>query len=232
MAANGFQIPQDFAAGSTVCDPESITGKASTQYKPGDLLVVSGGIAARNTATGKPTHLFGSLVTPASQIRPGTLNLTDATTKYEVNAIPVNGRSRLKSSLTGTSAPTVNGTACNANASTTSVLFAYGGGATDLDLGTVYIPELDQQRNIVSGAVGAGVMTLTVDEPFSRAPTTGDTVKAVPWSKGSHSAVKFDATDPSQGIDTAVANKTGGQARIEGVDLKALTVTISLPYLS
>lgn len=222
-----FEIDLERMAGAPV--QEEIQAVANQQYNNGDMLAVTAGVAALVTAAGKGTHLFGALQVPADKIRPGTMGL--ATTVGEVvNAALIEGGDvRVKSDLRGNSAPPINGLPCNANASLTSLLVTQAGGAAnDFLNGQCYVPEIGQQRLITADAYGANIHTFTVAPAFRRAPTTGDTVIAVPFSKGAY-GIKFNATTPSQGLDTSVAGKTGGTNKIEDVDLVNLKVSSSCP---
>lgn len=217
----GFEVLFPLASGAGA--NEEIQGVASTQYKPGDMLAVVAGVATKAVAGSKGTHVFIARVTPASEVRPGTINLV-GTLGELLSCVRVdNDTVVLKSSLTGNSAPPINGVACNANSTATQVLVTHAGSDNDFTNGQVYIPELGQQRLITLSDETAGVQTFTVAPAFRRAPTTGDTCIAVPFSKGA-TAVKFSATNPHEGIGTAVADKTGGHNKIFDVDLAKLLV--------
>ena len=60
---------------------------------------------------------------------------------------------------------------------------------------------------------------MTVAPAFSRAPTVGDTLRAVPWGPGYMGGVKLMASTYCKGISVAVADKTGGPIAIYNVDL-------------
>lgn len=197
---------------------------ASNQFYENDACVLTDGILGQTASqTALPTHIFCNMITDSTMMRPGTQNLT--TTLGEKGlAVPVGavagGLSPLNfwTPLTGNSVPTINGTAANANSSTTSVLVTFTGSTNDFATGTVYIPSLQQHRTITADTVSGGVHTFTVTPAFSRAVTTGDTVIAVPFSAGSI-GVKLAPTVSYQGISTAVADKTGGHVNIYGVIL-------------
>lgn len=215
---DGFFPYQTLSAGSA--EQEEILGLASTQYKKGDMLSVTAGIASLVTAAGRGTHAFSGVITPPDKIRPATIDATTAA-QESVNATRVEGgQVGLFTELSGNSAPPINGVGCNANASPTTVVvpFAGGVGAGDFANGQVYIPELNEQRLITGSAFGGGIETLTVAPAFSRAPTNTDTCIVVPFSKGAY-GVKYNATTPSRGIDTSIAGKTGGTVKIENVFL-------------
>lgn len=221
-----FELYQTLASGAG--ETEELLGKASTQFYPGELLLVANGIADKVTATGKASHRFVTMVTPKEQLRPGTFNLTTAAGE-KILAEKIDGDSVvLKSPLTGNMAPPANGVASNANVSATSVKFDHAAANGAFANGMVYIPELGEQRVITADAKVSSEHTLTVTPAFRRAPTTGDTVVAVAFSKGM-TAVKFDATTPSLGISTAVGDITGGHAKIHDVNLKELYVLSTHP---
>jgi len=224
-----FEVHQTLAAGAGVA--EEILGTASTQYNYGDGLAVTAGIGAKVGATGKMTHVFVNMFTPIRTNRQDTPGLT-TTAGEKLNAVKVAGELVvLKSSLTGTSAPPINGVACNANSNASQVLVTFTGSTGDFANGTCYCPEIDDEEHIiVTDTVNTGVHTFAVVPPFRRPPTTGDTLRAVPFAKGA-TAVKLDSTTPSQGIGTAVADKTGGQVKIHDVDLKNYLVFTTHPDL-
>ena len=221
-----FDIHETLSAGAGV--PEEILVTASTQFYPGELLLVANGIGGKVTATSKATHRFISLVTPPDKVRPSTFNLTTTAGEKALAERIDNSQVILKSPLKGNMAPPANGVACNTNASATSVKFDHAAADGAFAAGTVYIPELGQQRQITADVKVSSEHTLTVTPAFRRAPTVGDTVIAVAFSKGS-SAVKFDSTTPSLGVSTAVGDISGGQNKIEDVDLANLIVYTSYP---
>lgn len=222
----GFEIVNTRSAGAGVI--EEVKSVASQQYVRGAMLAVTAGLAALVTATGKGTHIFQGLITPVNLLRPAVENLSTAAGERVEGARVEGGDVVLKSELRAQSAPPINGVACNTNASATSAVVTAAGSTNDYNNGTCYVPELDQQRLITADSVTTGVHTFTVEPAFSRAPTVGDTLIAVPFCKGA-TAVKFAATNPHLGIGTAVADKTGGNNKIEDVDLKNLLVYTSCP---
>ena len=202
-----------------------IRGVSGTQYTQGDACYVStstagttGGLVIQaDSQTVQPEYVFLSMVTPGSQLRPATFN--KVTSDYEMlELIEVAGTSIVLN--TQFAAATFDGTACNANAVTNNVVFTGAGANDDFTGGTVYIPELNEQRYVIDDAVSAGVHTLTVAPAFSRAPTTGDTLRLVPWGPGYRGGVKLQSANPQQGISVAVADKTGGALFIYGVNLE------------
>jgi|SRR5665213_344916 len=218
----GFQLWNENFTVDNVCQRYQLT--ASTQFYENDAMILLDGIAAQvSSQTSVPTHIFVNMITDYSMMRPAAQNLT--TTLGEAGLIvPVGavaggmGLLNFYTPLIANSLPTINGTAANANSTATSVLVTFTGSTNDFATGTVYIPALQQQRTIIADVVSGGVHTFTVAPGFSRAVTTGDTVIAVPFSGGSL-GVKLAPTVPSQGISTAVADKTGGHVNIVKVVL-------------
>jgi len=226
MAGSGFQFHKAKSAGAG--PTEKVKGLASTQYARGDALVVTAGTGTKASATSKITHIVEAMYTRDDLNRPATELLTTAKDE-PLFCIPVaGGNIILRSDLRGDAAPPINGTACNSNSTTTELKVTAAGSTNDYNDGQCYVPELDEQRLITADSVSGGVHTFTVTPAFRRAPTTGDTVIAVPFSKGA-TAVKLNATTPHQCISTAVADKTGGHVKIEDVDLKNLIVYTSHP---
>jgi hypothetical protein len=223
----GFALWSENRSTSDICQQYRLA--ASTQFYDGDALILTDGIASQvTTQTALPTHIFMNVVTDAKMNRPPAQNQTTAAGQRGLMTPVSSGVAGGLSALNFTtplrgaySAPTFNGTACNTNASATSVVFTGAGSTNDFATGTVYIPSLQQIRTITADTVSGGVHTFTVTPAFSRAPTTGDTLIAVPFSPGSV-GVKLAPTNPFQGISTAVADKTGGHVNIVDVYLGAV----------
>ena len=227
MAANGFQLIDENISTSNIL--ERLTSVASTQYNKNDALYLSAsgavGLASQVAATSKCTHVYVSMFTAVPNLRPATPNLS-TTIGEQILAVPAAGNNLyFRSFLTiSGSTPTINGTAANANSTANLVLVTFAGSTGDFTGGQVYIPSLQQQATILTDVVSGGVHTFTVYPAFSRAVTTGDTVVAVPWSKGA-TGVKFNASTPSQGVSTAVADKSGGNINIQQVVLGSILPT-------
>lgn len=222
MAGLGFQIYKRTSAGSDV--KEKMPSVASTQYLSGGgsmltTMPASGnnGFANLVAAADKGTHIYESMITPDSVVAQAVADKSTALSE-NVLATPVAGRNILKSWLVGDAVPPINKVACNTNANKGQALVTAAGSTGDYTNGTIYIPETGEQRTITGDAVGGGVHTFTVLPAFVTAPTVGHTAIVVAFSKGS-SAVKFNATSPSQCLGTAVADKTGGHNKIEDVSL-------------
>ncbi|HEY9792084.1 MAG TPA: hypothetical protein V6D22_16880 [Candidatus Obscuribacterales bacterium] len=223
MAGLGFQVYKRASAGS---DPkEKIPSTASTQYLSGGgsaLTVRPGsgnnGFANLVAAADKCTHIYESMITPDNVVQ---MLPADKSTALQENvlATPINPRTILKSWLVGDAVPTINKVACNTNSNAAQALVTAAGSTGDNTNGTIYIPELNQQRTITGDAVAGGVHTFTVAPAFTQAPTVGNTAIVVPFSKGC-TGVKFNSSNPSQSLDPTVSGKSGGHNNIEDVNLK------------
>lgn len=231
----GFDIYNERSAGDEVT--ESLPATPGVQYLPSCGLKLVNGQVALVTATDKMSHVYQTLETRPEVLRPATFDLASATLPQTAITVPVQGRDVfLKSAISGTYAPPILNLACNTNSTTTVVVATFGGGAGDFTGGTIYSPDYDQHRRITGDAFGGGIHTFTLDAPFTKgtssttavALTTGNTITAVPVAAGS-TGVKFK---DSQGLDMSVAGKSGGNNKIEAVDLKNLFVISSCPYLS
>lgn len=205
--------------------------KPSTQFAGGDALVfVNGRLEQAATAANQVDAVLQSLKTLASAMRPATANLSSASGGDKAIYIPCRGNGlAFKTFLTGGDAPPINGTACNANATTTLVLVTAAGSTGDYTGGTIFAN--GEQRTIVTDVVGAGTHTFTVNQPFTRAITTGDTAIVVPFSRGTR-GVKLSASTVYQGISPAVADKSGGKVDIEDVSLNNLAGNVPFAVVS
>lgn len=205
-------------------------GGASTQFADGDALTITNGILVKAVAAGKVHGILNAMITPASQMRPATELLT-TTAGEQLQYIPaMGGQLIFETNLTTPDTPPINGTAVNSGSTTTAVITV---ATTDGDYtgGTIYFPETDSQHTITLSDDTAGDCTFTFVPPAKRAIGAGDHAIVVPFAGGSSVAVKLSATTASQGISTAVADKTGGQVKIEKVDLKNKKVWVSFPAI-
>lgn len=223
-----FEIAYLKSAGAGVM--EEVLCTASTQFTRGMMLFMTAGRAGKVTVSAKGTHLYQAMTTPPNLLRKAVEDKSTTVGELAQCMFVAGDDVVLKSSLTGNSAPPINGAAANTNATATSVLVTVATTDGDYTGGQIYCPELDEQRLITNSDETGGVTTFTVDPPFRRAVTLGDTVRAVPFSKG-NTAVKYSASTPENGIGTAVLDKTGGFNKIEDVDLKNLIVYSSCPNL-
>jgi len=194
-------------------------------FSEGDACYVSvtdgtaGLIIQADTQAAPVQYVFLAMVSDKSYLRPAVFD--QAVVNEYAELIEVSDGFAAFPIVLNTQFPlaTFDGTACNANALTNTVVFTGAGATDDLTGGQVYINELGQQATILDDDVAGGVHTLTVAPAFSQAPTTGNTLRAVPWGPGYMGGVKLQAANPQQGISVAVADKTGGPIAIYGVDL-------------
>lgn len=227
--AGGFTRKQNASAGIQPALREKLA-KKSTQFVGGQAIIFTEGKVTPAVATSKAQGILNALRPPDTVARLATAFLSTATGGEIAQYMECAGNGEIfTTNLTGDDAPPINGTACNANTDTTLCLVTAAGSTGDYDGGQILVG--GEQRTIVDDTVGGGgVHTFTVEPPFSSAPTTGKTAIVVPWSRGIN-VVKLSASSghESEGIDPAVASKTGGFVRIEDVDLKKLTVDVSFP---
>lgn len=216
---------------------ERLPSVASTQYNKNDALYLSLsgslGLLSQVTAAVKATHIYVSMFTPSTTLRPATADLSTALNEQILAVRCAGTLLTFKSNLVGTgSVPIINGVACNANTTLNTIKFADSVGSTgDFLGGQIYVQTLQQQFTILTDTVSANVRTVTVTPNPSRAVTTGDTVIAVQWSAG-QTAVKFNATAPPQGVSTATADKTGGNININQVVLGPTLPTSGGAFIS
>lgn len=239
MAAGGFSIHRASSAGQSGI--EYIQLAASTQYNVGDMCYMNAGVASQVAASTKGFYIFCAMITLPYLLRPNTFNLS--TTFGEMGEFePVFGdKVKIGSNIVSNSAtPTIYNAAAGANTTATSVVVTIAGGAnSDYAGGQIYSNNLGQQRLITASSYSGGAYTFTVAPAFgvpsstgfiNQFVTTGDTVTAVPISKGSVSIPFQAGSFPWQGID-CTKGASGGNNRIEDVDLKTLVVYSSCPNL-
>lgn len=122
--------------------------------------------------------------------------------------------------------PVVNGTYCNSNSTATQVLVALAdGSSSDLVGAIVYIVELNEWRIITANTYSSNVVTITVNEAFSIAPTTTHRAYVFNIGFGSN-AVKADATTPQRGIGNARADASGGKLVVFDMEPKNKTAHV------
>lgn len=232
--ANGFRLIRELVGESSLLERVLLT--ASTQFYFNELLTLpaaagaGSGIAAAAAATDSPTHVLVAVETPASMMRPAIQNLT--TTVGEMGlCYNVAGTGLVfETDLTGADAPPINGTAIKTVTNATTIVVTAAGSSNDYRGGQLYIPEIDQQRTIVSDTANAGDHTFVVTPAFTVLPVaTSNTVRVLPWSKGNVQIKLSASTGAPMGVSTAVADKSGGKVKIESVNLKDLKVRVSFP---
>ena len=209
-APNGTQFLEGDACYISV---STTTSGPNTTYTAGLLIQA-------DTQTSPVEYVFLSMVTPASQLRPATINLIDSA--FEAcEVIEVSDGYSSFPIVLGTQFPlaTFDGTAANSNTTTNVIKFTGAGSTNDFNGGQVYVNETGQQYTIINDTVSGGVHTLTIAPAATVAVTTGNTLRVVPWGPGYVGGVKLQATNPQQGISVAVADKTGGPIYIYTVDL-------------
>jgi hypothetical protein len=239
VAQGGFFIDRASDAGQSGI--ENIQLAASTQYNVGDMCYMNAGVASQVAASSKGFYLFRAMLTQSYLLRPTTFNLS--TTNGEIGEFePVFGeRVKLMSNIVSNAAtPTIYNAPASANATANQVIVTIAGGTSgDYVGGQIFSNVLQQQRLITASTYGSGAYTFTVAPAFGQPTvlgyvnayvTTGDTVTAVPISKGS-TGIPFQAGSfPWQGID-CTKGASGGTNRIEGVNLQTLVVYSSCPNL-
>jgi len=227
--ANGFTLySRTRSVGTTLRDK---IGTASTQFYSGDALTITNGIATRASATSKVHGILNAMITPANVLRPATPLLT-TTAGERLQYEPCMGGDLIYSTdMTGGDVPPINGTAVNSGSTTTALITASGSN-DDYTGGQIYFPGTDTQHTITADSVSIGVHTFTFVPPAPRAIGSSDTARVVPVSGGTATAVKLSATDAARGVSMAVADKTGGQVKIEHVDLRNYKLYVSFPAVS
>lgn len=209
---------------------------ASTQYNPaGALKGSNGALTPCASQTDKPLFIYNHMVTDKSVLRPATANLSTAICEM-IEGIPCAGNHQIFETdlVGGADAPPINKVAVNSGSTTTALVTA-AGSTSDYIGGTLAIPEMGYQGHITGDTVSGGVHTFTVTPAMPRAATTTDHVIAVPFAAISSNAVKLSSVANDLGISCAVADKTGGPARIESVNLldtRGPVARVSFPYLT
>ena len=227
----GFQLQSKRTSTDFLC--QDAIAVPSTQYYADDALYMktasdaAGGELIQVAATSYATHILVSMSVPKSLLRPATA-LLSTTQGEKIKAIPCAGNGSIwRTQLAGVAAPLKNLIACAANSTVNQIAFLDTGSTGDLLGGQIWVDTLNKQFTITADVLNSGTRTVTIigDLPTS-AITTGSSIMAVPWSQG-FQGVKFNATNPSRGIDTSVAGSTGGHVNIEGV---VLGTAPGLPY--
>lgn len=166
---------------------------ASTTVTKGELLKFSSGKLTQVGATDSAVYLAEETATSTST------SLTKINVKRVNNAV-------LKVNHT----PLVNGVAANSNATTTRVKCALtDGSSSDLVGGFVHCVELNETRIITANTYSSNVVTIDVAEAFSRAVTTGDTLRVTAFGFGD--LMKGDSSTPASAIGSARGDEASGK---------------------
>jgi len=215
----GFRYIKSLGGGVTDI-PRTLQMAASATIAVGDVLEFASGKLQRiNAQTDTPKYLCVGLNGYQSTTNPPSV-LSTATELRKIEVIPLDYGAIIETDIT----PTVDGTACNSNSTTTSLLVALtDGSSSDLVGGLVYVPELGETRIITANTYSSNVVTLTVAEAFRVAPTTTHTCRIVPFGFGD-AAVKFHASNYHNAISTVRGDEASGHFAIYDVDLKRKTV--------
>jgi hypothetical protein len=252
MSVTGFWIDQ--TEGQGVEDLVNLRQALvnGVTYSEGDVLQVATtgantGLAiqiASQAAVGQ--FVFMTMKSAPQYLRPAVFNdpvYNEAPLLYDVDKTSFVFRSQF-------AAATYDGTAANSNTANNTVIWTGTGSTANTDFlgGAIYVNELGQQGIItalsVSGGSGGtytatvqGVIQTKTRQPvspptggtaggFSQAVTTGNTIRVVPWGPGYRGGVKFQATNPQQGVSVAIADKTGGCLYIYDVELAGRNVYV------
>jgi hypothetical protein len=237
MSVTGFWVDRSNPGVSDLI--RQIRMPNTVQFSEGDACYVStadgtgGLIIQADSQTAPVAYVFLSMVADKSYLRPATFD--EAVVNEYAELIEVSdGYSGFPIVLnTQFAAATFDGTATTSNSVANEIHFTgTSGSADDFTGGQVYVNELNQQFTIIDDD------TSTTSHVYVVAPTppvtisTGYTIRAVPWGPGYVGGVKLQATNPQQGISTALADKTGGPLYIYNVDLsKRIAYVRFQPFL-
>lgn len=195
--------------GNTDIIRDDLQLKVSGVAAVGDLLEFASGKLQRcNAQADTPEYVAVEAATATS---------TSLTTLKVIEV----GRSVFQTAIT----PLINDVTASSGSTTTAVFTMGAGSSDDLVGGTIYIKELDAHRIISANTYGGGNCTVTFIEPLTRAVASGDTVRLVPFGPGTR-ALKLDSSNPHSTVSVAIADITGGSARVRKVDLKKKVVDV------
>lgn len=121
--------------------------------------------------------------------------------------------------------PLLNESTCSSGSTTTAVCTMSAGSSNDMVGGVVYIKDTNEHRIISANSYGGGNVTITWVEPTSSAVASGTVISAVPYGPGTR-ALKLNSSTPYSGLSNAIADITGGSARVRKVDLKKKVVDV------
>ena len=222
-------------------------------YSEGDALMVSVATSNYGMAIQIPAQnsvcqfIYLTMKSAPQYLRPATFNdpvYNEAGLLLDVDKTSFVFRNEV-------AACTYDGTAAAAQSTgNTTVKWVGTGTTTNTDFlgGTIYVNELGQQGIItalsVSGgtagtytATVSGVIYLPTRAPvntpsggtaggFSQNVTTGNTLRILPYGPGYRGGVKFQASNPQQGVSVAIADVTGGPMYIYDVNLASRNIYV------
>lgn len=174
---------------------------ASLTITKGDALKFTNGKLAKIAATDLAEYVALETKTSASATEDAIKVVSVSGSLFEVGFTPL-----------------ANDVAAASNSTATAAICALAGSNSDLVGGLLYCKELDETRVITANTYGGGNCTFTVGLAFSRAITTGDTVRAVGFGFGT-TALKGDSTNPHSNISNVAADVTGGKIAVYDVDM-------------
>jgi hypothetical protein len=206
-------------------------GLASTAFKAGDALIFTEGQLDRAIAASKVMGIFNSRIPLASELRKPVTNpeSTTAAAEFCEYMQAAGGDKIFKTSLTGEGLE-VNTQTCIAGGSTTTTVFTHAALVNEFDGGIVYFHDTDTHHSITNDAKAGGDHTITFSPARVTAAGATTVISILPKGIG-FNAVKLSSVDAAQGIDPKIAAMSGGNCRIEGVNLKPseFWVEVSFP---
>ena len=209
------------------------TGKASTGFKPKDALIYTEGQIDRAVAASKVIGILNTRLPRVDEMRKPSgataENTTAACEKIEFMHA-MGGNNVFQTSLTGEGLEVSSAAMSNNGTTTTALVNAAALAAGDLDGGVIYFHDTDKHHNITNDAKAGNEHTLTFSPARDVAPVAGALITVFPKGPG-YNGVKLSAVEAAQGIDPTVAGMSGGNCRIEGMNLnpKVFTVDVSFP---
>lgn len=175
-----------------------VIAAVSTTFTKGDALKFTGGKLAAAGTTDVVEYIADATKTTA------------ASDEETLDVIKVDGNLFLVSFT-----PLLNDIAVNSGSTTTALAALTDGTSDDLKGGLVYCKETGDTRIITANTYSSNVVTITVGKAFSRALTSSDTIRVVPFGYGSK-AVQLSGAST---IATTRAAATGGKVAIYGVSM-------------
>lgn len=207
-------------------------GLASITFKADDALIFTEGQLDRAVAASKVIGILNARVPLASELRKPTTNpeATTAACEFLEYMYAAGGDKIFKTSLTGEGLE-IDTDNCSAAGSSTTAKFLSGASAGDFDGGIIYFHDLDTHHTITNDAEAAGTHTATFSPARRDASSTSTAtiISILPRGVG-FNGVKLSSVDAAQGIDPKIAAMSGGNARIEGVNLKPSEFWIEVSF--